>query len=657
VPHAPDLSGCALNGRYDLLAVLGEGTFGRVYRGRDRRLDRGVAVKVIKPWWAEDPLWAEMFEQETRLLARLDDPGIVRIYDVGQAPEGLYYVSELVEGEDLAARLRRGPLAASRAGEVALGVCRALSAAHAQRIVHRDIKPANILLGHDGGVKVGDFGVARLTEGSSDGAASIVGTPRYMAPEQAHGAPLSPATDVYSVGVVLYEALTGHPPFAAGSAVELALAHLTELPPALSDHVPAGLRGVVARALEKAPRDRYADAGEMGDALELARARSAGRRVRAGRRRPRSLARTRTAIGSDLQPPAPGSVSGGWVADALSARSIAGSPAPTGHGSRARRPPRPAVSPGVPAGPRRPDPSGGSRAGNDLGPGRSPSVASAATRPAPRYTPRRTVDPPARRRAVAALTCVLTMLVAMAAGAVLLGSPNRVRVPRLVGERLTDASSALRAVHLARRVQRVYSTSVAAGRVVGQRPAPRTSIRDGAPVRLTVSAGPPPVTVPPMLGDTVGDAERALRGLGLPYRVSTVPAPEQAPGTVVGQSAPPARAVPAATTVVLRVAEVPSWHTVLSFGGRDSGPVEISGRRWRLDYRMAFSGTCTWILFCSGPTARVVDLATGRAVARFGLQDGGTQTVALVTGPGRYEVQVAPGGDRASWSISAQDLF
>ncbi|MBV9004356.1 MAG: protein kinase, partial [Solirubrobacterales bacterium] len=110
MPRAPDLSGLALDGRYELHSLIGEGAFGRVYRGRDRRLARRVAVKVIKPWWAEDPDWVKSFEHEAQLLASISDPGIVQIFDVGSAPEGLYYVAELVDGESLASRLRGGPL-------------------------------------------------------------------------------------------------------------------------------------------------------------------------------------------------------------------------------------------------------------------------------------------------------------------------------------------------------------------------------------------------------------------------------------------------------------------------------------------------------------------------------------------------------------------
>ena len=265
----PDLSGRVLDDRYELEAIVGEGTFGRVYRGRDRRLGRAVAVKVIKPWWAEDPEWVRAFERETQLLASLSHHGVVAIFDVGAAPEGHYLVSELVEGGSLARRLRAGPLPAAEARRIAAGLCRALGRAHAGRIVHRDVKPENVLLAHDGTVKVGDFGIARLAESTTEvPAGTIVGTPRYMAPEQARGGPVTPATDVYAAGVVLYEMLAGRPPFAGQSAVELALRHVTDPPPPLPDGVPDDLASVVARALAKEPAARYADGETMARALE-----------------------------------------------------------------------------------------------------------------------------------------------------------------------------------------------------------------------------------------------------------------------------------------------------------------------------------------------------------------------------------------------------
>ncbi|MGH2910785.1 MAG: serine/threonine-protein kinase, partial [Solirubrobacteraceae bacterium] len=280
---APDLCGAALDGRYELQELIGEGTFGRVYRGRDRRLERAVAIKVVKPWWAEDPEWVAVFEREARLLARVNHPGIVQIHDVGHCVDGLYYVSELVAGEDLAARLRRADgagLDADEARSLALGLCAALGGAHAEGIVHRDVKPANVLIAGGGPgvprspepasalVKVADFGVARLAESTEDGASLIVGTPRYMAPEQADGGRVTPATDVYAIGAILYEMLAGRPPFDGRTAVELAVRHRDDPVAPLPAHVDPALERVVLTALAKAPAARYPDAGAMGEALE-----------------------------------------------------------------------------------------------------------------------------------------------------------------------------------------------------------------------------------------------------------------------------------------------------------------------------------------------------------------------------------------------------
>jgi hypothetical protein len=268
VSPAPDLSGSALDGRYELHALIGEGAFGRVYRGLDRRLARPVAVKLIKPWWAEEDAWVERFQREARLLARVSDPGIVQIYDIGHADSGPYYVAELIDGESLAERLRRGALGAAEARAIAEQLSHALAGAHAQGIVHCDVKPANVLITTAGKIKVGDFGVARLAEGTSQApSATVAGTPRYMSPEQARGQPTGPATDVYSAGVVLYEMLAGEPPFAHGSPVELGLRHVQEQPPPLSSTIPAALRDVVERALAKEPGERYRDGAAMAAAL------------------------------------------------------------------------------------------------------------------------------------------------------------------------------------------------------------------------------------------------------------------------------------------------------------------------------------------------------------------------------------------------------
>ncbi len=608
MPHAPDLSGCALSDRYELHALIGEGAFGRVYEGRDRRLDRPIAVKVIKPWWAEDPDWEATFEREARILARVSDPGIVQIFDVGRAPEGVYYVSELVEGEDLAARLRRAPVAPWEACGVAAQLCRALARAHAQRIVHRDIKPANILLSTQGRVKVADFGVARLAEGSTGGfGTSIVGTPRYMAPEQGRGLPTTPATDVYSVGVVLYEMLCGQPPFLGTTVVELALRHLQDPPPPLPAQLPSSLVEITQRALAKDPADRYADGAEMADALLEARRRSeAGRRAR----------------------PTPARARAG-------AHAPARAPVGIGVGGRSGPPAPPAARP--------------RRSGH----GDLPD----ATRPAPDMSPRRNINPSARRRAVAALGVVILLAAGMAAAAILLAPPARTRVPRLTGLRRAAAVAAGRRAHVRVAVGHRYSPTVPSGRAVAQHPGAGTLVARGARVTVILSRGPAPVPVPSVTGSNLPDAEHVLNSLGLRTAVDRVPAPGTTPGIVTAQSPGAHRSVAAHSTITLSVAETPQWRTVERFSGGDSGVFHITGQRWRIVYSMGFQGTCTWIFFCSGPSARVIDAGTGQTVHGFGLQDGTGQAQTFSTGPGSYEIRVTPGGDAANWSIEIDDYY
>ena len=610
MPYAPDLSGCALDDRYELHALIGEGAFGRVYQGRDRRLDRPVAVKVIKPWWAEDPEWAATFEREARLLARVSDPGIVQIFDVGRAPEGVYYVSELVDGEDLAARLHRGPLPPWEACGVAAQLCRALARAHAQRIVHRDVKPANILLSTQGRVKVGDFGVALLAEGSTGGfGTSIVGTPRYMAPEQGRGLPTTPATDIYSVGVVLYEMLAGHAPFDGENAVELALRHLQDPPPPLPTAVPRPLAEITERALAKDPGDRFADGAEMAEALvEVRRASETGRRAR--------LTPARTRGGVHVPTRAPVGVGAGG---------------PGGSGGAATPP----------------------RRGRPFGYADRPD----ATRPAPVMSPRHNINPSARRRAVAALGVVLLLAAGMAAAAILLAPPARTRVPRLTGLRRAAALTSGRHAHVRVVLGRAYSASVSPGVAVSQHPGAGALIARGASVTVVLSRGPAPVPVPAVTGESVGDAQQTLTSLGLHSTVNQVPAPGTAPGTVTGQTPGAHRLAAAHSTITLSVAETPQWRPIERFSSRDSGAFHISGERWRIVYSMGFQGTCQWIFFCSGPTARVTDAGTGQTVRGLGLLNGTGQTQTFATGPGTYDIRVTPGGDAANWSIEVEDYY
>ena len=605
MPRAPDLSGHALNDRYELHAVIGEGAFGRVYRAWDQRLERKVAVKLIKPWWGEDPDWAQSFAREARLLARISHPGIVQIFDVGQADEGLYYVSELVEGESLARRLADGLPDPWSAAALTEQICRALAQAHAKNVIHRDVKPANILISEDGRVKVGDFGVARLAEGSSDGAsATIVGTPRYMAPEQARGLRSSPATDVYSAGVVLYEMLAGTPPFTERSAVELALRHLRDQPPALPAGTPAALDEIVARALAKDPAKRYVDGAAMADAL--ARARTGATRERSSRRTRSRRSALVAAGGSDSAGPA-----------------VPDTP---------RRPPRP------PRGSAHNDPP---------------------TRRAPKFNPRRNLNPAARRRSIAALTFAFVVLGAMIAAAIVLSPSARVRTPSLLGLTRSRAQSRANLLALQTTFSRRYS-GAPPGTAVAQTPRARTRVREGSTVRVWLSAGRRPVGVPQLAGEPLATAKARLAQLGLTTVANVIPAPGVPAGTVTSQSPAPGAELAPPKAVALDVAEVPQWRQLTSLNGSGqptSTSFRIRGSQWRIVYTMSYQGTCTFIFWCSGPQAEVGNVASGATVATFGLNDGGRQTRVFSTGPGEYRLSVSPGADSAGWQVWVEDYY
>ena len=606
MPRAPDLAGSALDGRYELLGVLGEGSFGRVYRGRDLRLGRLVAVKVIKPWWAEDDAWAERFQREARLLARVSDPGVVRIYDFGEAEEGPYYVTELVEGESLADRLRRGALPPEQARAIAEQLCAALAGAHREGVLHCDVKPANVLLGEDGRVRVGDFGVARLAEGTSQApAATVAGTPLYMSPEQARGLPTTAATDVYSAGVVLYEMLAGRPPFSHGSVVELGLRHLQDPPPPLPASVPAPLRAVVERAMAKQPRERYADGGEMQRALgELAGASTTAPPVAAPALDGEGGGATRVLD------------RGGAATHALDRG--AQRTRVLGEGGRGSAPP--------PVAPRTPRRRGG----------------------------------PRRRRAWIALAAVLGAAAALVAVLLAGGGAAKTTVPEL--RKLPRGGVQARAKRL--HVRPVFSarhSEAPAGIAIAQSPAPGTRVEEGSRVRVVMSSGPPPVTVPDVVGKAASTAEGTVADAGLRYSLTHVAAPGTAPGTVVRQSpASPSRA-PRGSTIALSLAETPEWRTLTSFSGTDDGksvPFKILGDRWRVVYGMSYKGTCLLILVCDGPSAEAhaVDGGGGSA-GGFDLGEGEDESHTFTTGPGVYQLAISGGRDSAQWSMTVQDYY
>jgi len=260
--------------RYDFHELIATGGMGEVWRATDTVLGRDVAIKLLKPEYADDPVNRARFDSEARHAAALHHPHVAGVYDVGEMPtaSGMmrpYLVMEYVDGKPLSELLRDGrPLDPDAVRELLGQAGDALAAAHRAGIVHRDVKPANLLVTRDRQVKVTDFGIARAQAGSAiTGTGQVMGTPQYLSPEQARGERATPASDVYSLGVVAFECLTGTRPFQKESPVATAIAHLHDPVPALPESVPDDLVAVVKQALEKNPKDRYVDAAAFTAAL------------------------------------------------------------------------------------------------------------------------------------------------------------------------------------------------------------------------------------------------------------------------------------------------------------------------------------------------------------------------------------------------------
>jgi eukaryotic-like serine/threonine-protein kinase len=492
------------DGRYRIQRKLGAGGMADVYLAEDQELGRRVAIKILNGRHANDDQFIERFRREAKNAAALNHPNIVSIYDRGEAEDTYYIAMEFLDGRTLKELVvGRGAAPINVAIEYARQILSALRFAHRHGIVHRDIKPHNVLVDAEGRVKVTDFGIARAGTSQMTETGSIVGTAQYLSPEQARGGEVDPRSDLYSLGVVLYELLTGKTPFDGETPVEIAMKHLSNAPKPpskLRPDVPPELDKVVLRALAKDPNDRYQSADEMEADLE-----------RVARGAPVSAATAATQV-----LPAAAVV----AADSTSATMIAPPPS-----TPARVvPPPPVVREeeyAEPGGPERP-----------LWPW-----------------------------LLAAAFVIAAAIAGFFVWHELSGSKVKEPVALYINEKQAQAEQQIRAAHLVPFVKKGPSEKYKKGIVFKQDPDPGSKVDKGGTVTIFVSTGPPKVTVPTVKGKTWSDAQQALSDLGFKPEEHFVPG-GKTKGIVTATDPPAGTAAPKGSTVRVNVASGPAPATV-----------------------------------------------------------------------------------------------
>jgi eukaryotic-like serine/threonine-protein kinase len=477
---------------------LGSGGMADVYLAEDQELGRRVALKLLNDRHASDEQFVERFRREAQSAAGLNHASIVSIFDRGYA-EGTYYIAmEFLDGRTLKELLiRNGPTPVPIAIDYARQILGALSFAHRNGIVHRDIKPHNIIVGSDGRLKVTDFGIARSGASQMTEAGSIVGTAQYLSPEQARGAPVDPRSDLYSLGIVLYEMLTGHVPFTGDTPVEIAMKHLSQVPepPSKLRHdVPHDLDAIVMRALAKDPDQRYESAEEMdADLARVARG---------------------VAVARETEDAMTQVLSGAGVSSAQTMI----------------QQPRSAVAP--------------------------PPAPPAYRRPSAYYD----YEEPPRGRSVWPWLLALGLIIAGAIGGWFLytkiqdqlNSNKPISVPGVVLLQRQLAVLKIKQAGLNPVVLTASDDTVPKGQVSEQNPGGGARVGKGSTITLTVSTGKPKVTVPDVRNRSVTDAVTALAQIGLNPHVVRIYSPAQ-PDTVTGQFPSPGDKIVKGTSVRINV--------------------------------------------------------------------------------------------------------
>jgi serine/threonine-protein kinase len=514
-----------VDGRYRLVCRVGSGGMADVWLAEDSQLGRRVALKLLHRRFAEDEQFVERFRQEASHAAGLQHPNVVQVYDRG-CWEGSWYIAmEYVEGPTLKEIVQeRGALPYQLAADVVVQILRAARYAHKRGIVHRDLKPHNVILDEEGRVKVTDFGIARAGTSEMTETGAIMGTAHYLSPEQAQGRPVDSRSDLYSIGVILYELLVGRVPFDAESAVSIALKHVSEppVPPAeLVPAIPRALEDVVLRALAKDPDDRYQDADSFIADLQAARDAPPEAAVFAPRRGPVEV----------VEEEVRGRRWWLWLLALLAIAAVALA------AWLLLRPPMRAVPDVV---------------------GKPSAVASQILQNRGFEVNIETVVNPGVKRDVVATQrpqpgtkaeegSVVTLIVS--------AGPGEAAVPQVTGLPRAQAEKALRDAGFKVAVAQQYSSEVPAGEVISSSPPEGSTAEKGATVRLVVSRGARPVTVPDVVGKPIDEARSLLTGAGLKVTTKDDTSSTRDPGTVTAQSPKAGAKLRPGATIALTVAK------------------------------------------------------------------------------------------------------